>query len=112
MKYYGKVGFVQTIETDPLNHPGVYNEVVTEREYMGDVINDMRALQDSQSLNDDFSISNSFSIVADDYAYERFLYIRYIEYLGVKWKVLTVDTLNRPRLIIKVRGIYNSPAEV
>lgn len=108
MRYFGKVGFVRTYEKDPVNHPSVFDEEITEREYIGDVDKDMRELQSVQnSLNDDFTVSNTFSIVADDYAYERFQYIRYIEYLGVKWRVTSVDAMNRPRLIIKVRGIYN-----
>lgn len=108
MRYFGKVGFVRTYEEDPVNHPSVFSEEITERDYIGDVTNDYRELQSTQnSLNDDFTISNTFSIVADDYAYERFQYIRYIEYLGVKWRVTSVDAMNRPRLIIKVRGIYN-----
>lgn len=111
MRYYGKVGYVQTVEDDPENHPGVYIEKLTEKTYMGDVTKDVRSLESTESLNDDFTIRNTFSIVADDYAYSHFQYIRYIEYLGVKWKVTSVDVSNRPRLIISVRGLYNEGEE-
>ena len=111
MRFFGKVGYVETKETDPINHPGVFNEVITERSYRGDVTRDTRNLEGASVLNDNFTISNQFSIVADDYAYIHLRYIRYVEYLGVKWEVTSVDPLYRPRLILTVRGIYNSPEE-
>ena len=107
MKFYGKVGFVETVETSP----GVWTEQITERYYYGDIIRDSRTLNGSDRLNDNFTVSNSFSILADSYAYDNFQYVRYIEYLNCKWKVTTVDTSNRPRLIISVNGLYNSPEE-
>lgn len=107
MKFFGKVGYVESVETAP----GVWSEQITERNYYGDVLRDTRNLDPTSTLIDNFTISNQFSVVADDYAYKHFQYLRYVEYLGVKWKVTTVDTLYRPRLIINVKGVYNAPEE-
>lgn len=106
-KFYGKVGYVQTVESTPY----VLTEQITERNYYGDVLRDTRGLESSSNLNDNYSISGQFSVLADAYAYEHFQYIRYVDYMGVKWAVTNVDPLNRPRIIITTRGVYNAPDE-
>lgn len=109
MKYFGKIGYVETVNTD--EDPDVYYERITERNYYGEVIRDSRILEPSSNLNDDFSISGQFSVVGDTYAYNHFQYIRYLVYMGVKWKVTAVDPLSRPRILITTRGVYNAPDE-
>lgn len=101
-KFHGMVGYVQTEETEP----GVHAEVVTERAYTGDILRNNQRWEKSEHLNDDFVINNRFSIVADAYAYENFQNIRYIKWIGVCWKVSSVD-IERPRLILTVGGVYN-----
>lgn len=108
MRFFGKVGYIETVDTAP----GVFSEQLTERSYYGDVLRDMISLEGTSALNDNFTISNQFSIVADDYAYEHFQYIRYVTYLGVKWKVTSADVLSRPRIVLSVKGVYNDSEEV
>lgn len=101
-KFYGKIGFADTVETAP----GVWTEQIVERNYFGDIIRNTRRLQSSDQLNDDINISNEFSIVADPYANNNFHSMRYIEFMGAKWKITNVE--NRyPRLILTVGGVYN-----
>ncbi len=105
MRFYGKVGFMQTFEVSP----GVYEEQITERSYYGDVIrNSRRYSGSSEKVNDDLDINNEISIVADAYAYQNFHALRYVEWMGAKWKVSSV-TVERPRLILSVGGVYNEP---
>lgn len=105
MRFYGKVGFMQTFETAP----GVYEEQITERSYYGDVLrNSRRYSGSSEKVNDDLDINNEISIVADAYAYQNFHALRYVEWMGAKWKVSSV-TVERPRLILSVGGVYNGP---
>lgn len=105
MRFYGKVGFMQTYETAP----GVYEEQITERSYYGDVLrNSRRYSGSSEKVNDDLDINNEISIVADAYAYQNFHALRYVEWIGAKWKVSSV-TVERPRLILSVGGVYNEP---
>lgn len=105
MRFYGKVGFMQTFETAP----GVYEEQITERSYYGDVLrNSRRYSGSSEKVNDDLDINNEISIVADAYAYQNFHALRYVEWMGAKWKVSSV-TVERPRLILSVGGVYNEP---
>lgn len=101
-KFYGVIGYIETKE----KAPGVYEEVVTEHEYKGDLIRNMRRLQSSEQLNDNVNISNEFSIFADPFARENFHSMRYICYMGTKWKITSVEVLY-PRLILTVGGVYN-----
>lgn len=101
-KYFGKIGFVHMTETSR----GIWEEQVTEREYMGDVGRMNFRNQPSDQLNDDINIANEFSIVADLYAEKNFHAMRYIEFMGAKWKINSVE-VKRPRLILTTGGVYN-----
>lgn len=101
-KFCDIVGFVSTKETSP----GVWEEVVTERKYYGDVDRNTFKYQSSGNLNDDINISNEISIVADAFANENFSTMRYLMFMGVKWKINSVE-VRRPRLILNVGGVYN-----
>lgn len=104
MKYYGAIGYSITEETSP----GVWAERIHERNYTGDVIKNNRRYSSSDNLNDNVTISNEFSVVADAFAYDNFMAIRYIEWMGARWKVETVE-IQRPRLLLTVGGVYNGP---
>lgn len=101
-KYYGKIGYIETVETSP----GVYTEQTVEREYYGDFLRNSSKFQTSGNLNDDVTINNEISIVADPYAFKNFHSLRYITYMGVKWKIVNVE-VQYPRLILAVGGVYN-----
>lgn len=102
-KWYGTVGYIETKETTP----GVWKPEVTERKYFGDVLrNSSRWTASTDSTNDDLNINNQISIVADPFAYRNFHMIKYVEFMGAKWKVTSVD-VQRPRLILTIGGVYN-----
>lgn len=101
-KYYGRIGFIDTVETAP----SVYEEKKTERYYYGDVIRNSRRWETSEHLNDNLQISNQISIVADAYAYNTFHAMKYIEWMGALWKINYVEVAP-PRLILTIGGVYN-----
>lgn len=103
-KFYGAVGFAETVET----RPGVWEEVVTERNHRGDVMANIRKLEAGESVNDDVTLSNKLSIVADPYAYQHFFAIRYVRWMGALWKVTHVE-VQSPRLILTIGGVYHGP---
>lgn len=105
-KYYGQIGYVETIETTP----GVYEEQITERNYYGDVIRNARRLEGANVINDNIVVNNSLSIVADAYAFQNFFAIRYARWMGVLWKVTNVE-VQSPRLILTLGGVYNVQAQ-
>ena len=102
MKFYGKIGYGETVETAS----GVCEEQITEREYFGDFMRNGSSLQSSDKVNDNFNISHSISIVADPYAFEKFSFMRYVEFGGTKWKITNVE-IQHPRLILSIGGVYN-----
>ena len=101
-KFYGIIGFVETVETSP----GVWEESATERNYSGDVIKDSKHWQAGENLNDNLTINNKISIIADPFAYENLPMIRYVKWMGVSWKITNID-VERPRLILSIGGVYN-----
>lgn len=102
VKFFGVIGYVETVETNP----GVWEEQITERNHYGDVIRNTRRLQSSNQLNDNINISNEISIVSDPYANKNFHSMRYIEFMGTKWKISNVE-VQYPRLILTLGGLYN-----
>lgn len=100
-KYYGKVGYAMTKETAP----SVYEEEIVEREYYGDVLQMNKRYQNTEHVNDSIDINNRISILADPFALDNFLYIRYVTWLNHKWKVSSVD-VDYPRLTLTIGGVY------
>jgi hypothetical protein len=105
-RFYGEIGYAQTVENPPGS--GVYVDQITEIAYFGDVIRNTRQLEPGDGLNNDISVSNSISVVADEYAVQHFLNIRYIRWVGVLWTVTTVE-VRAPRLILSLGSVYNGP---
>lgn len=103
-RFYGKIGYAMPAETPPGS--GIWEDQITERNYYGEVLRNTKRFENTGQLNDNVRISNSFSIVADEYAYNYFHLIKYIEYNGVKWVVSSVD-VQSPRLVLEVGGVYN-----
>lgn len=101
-RWYGKVGYVVTEETEP----GIYEPTFVERSYYGEVYRNTRMLQNSGEINDSVNIGNQISIVADPYANDHIYDMRYAEFCGAKWKVTTVD-VQQPRLILTLGGLFN-----
>ena len=101
-KFYGAIGYAEMVETAP----GVIREQITERNYYGELNRNSRGLQSGDQLNDDITIANEISILADPYANQNFHSMRYIEFMGTKWKIRNVE-VRFPRLILTTGGVYN-----
>jgi len=101
MRFYGAVGYATSVEETP----GVWVDVITERNYYGDVIRNSRRLetppQVPPTLNANVGLSNSFSIMADAEAYDNFLNMRYVNWQGINWIITNVE-VHRPRLILTI----------
>lgn len=102
-KWYGAIGFVSEMSEQT---PGVWKETIVERNYYGDVFRNTRRLSSSDKVNDDIDISNQISIVADPYANENFHAMRYVVFMGSKWKVENVE-VQYPRLVLNLGGVWN-----
>lgn len=101
-KFCGIIGYALTVETEP----GIYVEKIIENQYFGDVIRNSRRLQERSKVNDDINISNQISIIADPFANNNFHAMRYVEFMGAKWKITDVE-VQYPRLLLTIGGLYN-----
>ncbi len=101
-KFYGSIGYAVTEETTP----GVWEEKITERMYYGDLIRNTKKLQSTDQLNDNINIANEISILADPFAYDNFHSMKYVSFMGAKWKITSVE-VQYPRLILTIGGVYN-----
>lgn len=101
-KFYGPIGYAVTEETTP----GVWEEKITERMYYGELVRNTRKLQSTDQLNDNINVANEISILADPFASENFHSMKYVGFMGAKWKITSVE-VQYPRLILAVGGVYN-----
>ena len=103
-KFYGTIGYAVTVEV----RPDVWEEQIVERTYCGDLIRNTRRLDGNAQVNDNITIGNEISIVSDPYANENFHSMRYVTFMGAKWKITSVE-VKHPRLILSTGGIWNGP---
>lgn len=101
-KFYGVIGFSTTSETSP----GVWTTGITERTYSGDVVKESRKWQTGEGLNDNLNVANQLSVLVDPYAFSNIHNMKYVEWLGAKWKITKVD-IRRPRVLLAIGGVYN-----
>lgn len=103
MKWYGQVGFVKSI----LSAPSVWTSEETIREYYGEFYrNSNQWSNNSDSTNDDFTVNHQISIIADPYACDNCRFIKWVEFMGARWKVKSFE-IKPPRLVLTVGGVWN-----
>lgn len=102
MKYHGEIGFAMTEETVP----GVWEPKIVPRSYKGDVISVKKRYVTADKINDDIDITNQISIIADPFISENFYNIRYVTFMGQRWKVTDIN-IEYPRITLSIGGIYN-----
>lgn len=102
-KFYSVIGYAEQVETSS----GVWEDTITERNYTIDIIRRASGWSTTtESTNDNLTINNQFSILADPFAYQNFHSMKYIVYMGTKWKITNVE-VQYPRLNLTVGGVYN-----
>lgn len=106
MRFHGKVGFVELVETVP----DVYKEVASEIEKSGDVLRKSnRSVEVTTSINDNIVTNSQIKIVANPYINQHFPSIKYVKWNGNYWTVNSVDQTNYPTLILNLGEAYNGP---
>jgi hypothetical protein len=101
-KFCGKIGYAILVD----DGHGVWTEEIIEKNHSGDLYRNIRRLQSSGNLNDNVVLSNEISIIANPYARQNFHSMRYVEFMGAKWKISNVD-VQYPRLVLTLGEIYN-----
>ncbi len=106
MRYYGRIGYFETVETKP----GLFEEKISLRPAYGDVLRNTKRDATTSTVNEKIAVSNQISIVADPYAQKHFFNIRCVEWQGALWSVTNVD-VQYPRLILSLGGLYHEDLE-
>ena len=101
-RFHGIIGYSELEETSP----GIWSEKIVERTYTGDMTKNFVNADSSPRINTNVKLSNTISIYSDPYANSNLFNIRYLKYLGVKWKVESVE-IAWPRLILTLGDVYN-----
>jgi hypothetical protein len=101
-KWFGKIGFVETVETEP----GLWEPQIVEKEYYGEWLKVIHKWQTGSGINENLNVNNQISIVSDDYILGKLPQLRYIEYMGSLWKITSWE-YEYPQIILTVGGEYN-----
>lgn len=101
-RFYDKVGY----ETAGTYVDDVWTASIIERDFKGDVLEELRSLEPSEKVNDDSRLQNRISIVADAELLEHFSTIKYVIHRGTRWRVQSVAD-EYPRLILSLGGVYD-----
>lgn len=109
-KFYGKVGYSTGAVETPAGS-GVWVDQIVEKAYYGEIFKQVRTLEQGEPINSDISVSNSVSLVADAFALQNFMNIKYIWWNGVPWTVPSVE-VKPPRLVLSLGQIYNGPVYI
>lgn len=102
-KFHGRIGFATSVESSP----GVWTEQIVERECFGDVLTASFGNSQTSEVNDDLRLNNRVSVVGNTFAIENFHLIKYIVYMGVKWRISNAE-VQFPRLLLTIGGVYNA----
>ena len=108
-KFYGEIGFSAGYREGTGEYEGVAVEApIVERKYYGDVTRRSRRWDNGSDINDDLNINNQISVVADDYLNEHLYAMKYVKWMGARWKITNVE-IQRPRISLTIGGVYNGP---
>ena len=101
-RYYGAIGFAESVETAP----GVIRDRITERYYKGDVIRNQVRWNPEDQVNEIMRVDNSISVIADPYFESHIQAMRYITWLGQRWKISSIQ-VERPRITLQIGSEYH-----
>lgn len=102
MRFSGKIGFATKTEV----RPGVWDEIITERDYLGDVIQRTEVLEGADHVIPRYKLTTTISVLSDGVLKERYSDIRYVHFLGNNWTV-TATGFRYPRLELYIGEEYN-----
>ena len=106
MKFCGKVGFSVTED----DGDGRWIEKITDKgkTYTGDVLQYTRRKEAGEHINDGLRINAQISILTlDPWFHENVSQIRYVEYMGAKWEVESIDPTKYPSIVLTLGGLYH-----
>lgn len=104
MRYSGKLGLSQQQETSP----GVWEDVITERDAVGTVEQRTETLTIGDSILPQYRTTTSVSVLSDGVDKQNYSAIAYVTYLGKNWVAASV-VMQYPRIVIYLGEEYHGP---
>lgn len=104
MRYSGKLGFAQQVQVSP----GVWDEVITEHDVLGDVVQRTEALASESSVLPVYRTTTSVSVPARGVGPQDNSMIRYVTYAGKRWTISSIVD-QPPRLVLYIGEEYHGP---
>lgn len=83
-------------------------DVITERNYLGDVIQRTETFNTAASVLPQYQTTTSVSVLSDADLAKNYRSIRYVTYLGDRWEVSSV-VMQYPRLVLYLGDVYHGP---
>ena len=87
MKCSGKIGYARTEETSP----GIYQEIITEKQYYGDVVRNTTQIVDSNTINANIKLNNSISVLCNNYMSENLWHSKSQNGKLAVWKLKIIE---------------------
>lgn len=103
-RFHGVVGYVVQMEDPP--DSDIWKEKKITKEYFGEIVKEQRGWTSSHSTIDDLTVMNKIRILADDFAFQNCSAIRYVNWMGCDWKVVSTE-IDHPRIVLTLGGVYN-----
>lgn len=104
MRYSGKVGYAVQTEVEP----GIWEDTITERDYLGDVVQRTEVLGSAESVLPQYRTTTSISVLSDGVLKENYETVRYVTYMGKRW-VIASAVYQPPRMVLYLGEVYNGP---
>lgn len=103
-RFCGMIGF-STSSNESEDEPSVYTEDIYEKKYTGIILQEYDNHSNKTTINTDIHLGHRFSIIMDPYASQNVHNLRYIEYMGTRWTITSVE-IKYPRLIISIGEVW------
>lgn len=104
MKFYGSIDFSVTED----DGDGRWIEKITDKKYAGDVLQYTRRKETGEHINDGLRVNVQISILCyDPWFQSNISQIRYVEYMGAKWVVESIDPTKYPSVVLTLGGLYH-----
>ena len=104
MRYSGTIGVANQTEVSP----GIWEETITEREYIGDVMQRTEVLEEGDSIHPVQQTTTSISVLSRVVGFVNDSDLRYVTFAGIRWNIASV--INQPpRLVLYIREEYHGP---
>lgn len=104
MRYSGKLGTSEQTEVSP----GVWEEVITEHDFIGTVTSRSEAVDQGDSILPTYRTTTTVSGLARGLGQMDNSNLRYLTYAGRKWTIRT-DQSKYPKLLLFIGEEYRGP---